>query len=341
KSGLLGWGTKIRMGLEWFRKPPVNPPEDRSVAEFVAEHYGQEAVDYLAEPLLSGIYGGDPSRLSVGSVLPRFVELEAKYGSLTKGVLHARKKAAQQAKGMPLFQTLKSGLGQLTDVLSEKAAPVVIHGEAEAVERQDAAYRVRVDGAWIEADQVVLACQAYEAGAVVRPVDPDLAALLGAVEYSSSITISIGYDRAKLGYLPNGFGFLVPKRERRRMMACTFIGTKFSHRIPDDKVVMRCFVGGQDEAPLALSDETLAGEIREELREILGVTAEPSFVRISRWPRSMAQYTVGHARRMAHVEARIAHLPGLYVAGNAYTGIGVPDCVRMGKSAADKIAAGG
>ncbi|HWR49780.1 MAG TPA: protoporphyrinogen oxidase, partial [Bryobacteraceae bacterium] len=99
KSGLLGWGTKIRMGLEWFRKPPVDPPEDRSVAEFVAEHYGQEAVDYLAEPLLSGIYGGDPSRLSVASVLPRFVELEAKYGSLTKGVLHARKKAAQQAKG--------------------------------------------------------------------------------------------------------------------------------------------------------------------------------------------------------------------------------------------------
>jgi oxygen-dependent protoporphyrinogen oxidase len=340
KSGLLGWGTKIRMGLEWFRKPPVNPPEDRSVADFVADHYGQETVDYLAEPLLSGIYGGDPNRLSVASVLPRFVELEAKYGSLTKGVLHARRNAARQAKGLPLFQTLKGGLAQLTDILQKMAAPAVIRGDAEAVERDGAGYRIRVDGAWIEADAVVLACQAYEAGALVRPLDPDLAALLGGVEYSSSITISIGYERAKLEHLPAGFGFLVPKRERRRMMACTFVGTKFPYRVPDDKVVLRCFVGGQDEAPLALSDEALSREIRDELQEILGITAEPAFVRIARWPRSMAQYTVGHARRMAHVEARIAHLPGLHVAGNAYTGIGVPDCVRMGKAAADKIAAG-
>lgn len=340
RSGLLGWGTKVRMGLEWFRKPPANPPDDRSVAEFVADHYGQETVDYLAEPLLSGIYGGDPNRLSVGSVLPRFVELEARYGSLTKGVLHARKKAAQQSQGLPLFQTLKGGLAQLTAVLQERSAPEVIRGEAEVVEREGASWRVRVDGAWIEADDVVLACQAYEAGALVRSVEPDLAALLGGVEYSSSITISLGYDKAKLPAL-SGFGFLVPKRERRRMMACTFVGTKFPYRVPDDKAVLRCFVGGHDTAALALGDEALETEIRDELREILGITAEPAFVRIARWPRSMAQYTVGHARRMAHVEAHLAHLPGLYVAGNAYTGIGVPDCVRMGKAAADKIAAGG
>ncbi len=334
---LLGWRTKIRMGLEWFRRPAAHP-SDRSVAEFVADHYGREAVDYLAEPLLAGVYGGDPNRLSVGSVLPRFVELETRYGSLTKGVLHERRRAARQAKGMPLFQTLKNGLGQLVDVLRERAAPAVIQGEAETVERCDAGYRVRVDGAWMEAAHVVLACQAYEAGALVPALDGELAALLNAVPYSSSVTISLGYEKRSLNHPLNGFGFLVPRRERRRLVACTWVGTKFSYRVPDHLAVLRCFAGGQDDSALAGSDEELVSEIRRELETIMGVTATPIFARVSRWPCSMAQYTVGHAGRVAGIEARVAQLPGLYLAGNAYTGIGIPDCARMGKAAAERIA---
>jgi oxygen-dependent protoporphyrinogen oxidase len=341
KTSLLGWGTKIRMGMEWFRQPSVGqaPGPDQSVADFVAEHYGREAVDYLAEPLLAGVYGGDPSRLSIASVLPRFVELERKYGSLTKGVLHERRNTAKQAKGMPLFQTLKGGLGQLVDALVEQTrpAPELLRGTAEALERQAAGLRIRVNGAWLEADRVVLASQAYQAGALLGSVDAALASLLNAVPYSNSITISLGYDRAGFRHPLNGFGFLIPKKERKLMVACTWVGTKFSHRVPEDKAVLRCFAGGENAGVLSLSDEELAAGVRSELRDIMGVTETPVFTHIARWPRSMAQYTVGHADRVEEIESRVAQIPGLHLAGNAYHGIGIPDCIRMGKEAAEAI----
>ncbi len=336
---LLGWGAKVRMALEWFRRPSATAREDQSVAAFVAEHYGSEAVDYLAEPLLAGVYGGDPNKLSVASVLPRFIELEARYGSLTKGVLHERRKAAQQAKGQPLFRTLKGGLGQLVEAVAAAAnpAPEVIQGTAETLERAAAGWRVRVQGEWLEAANVVLACQAYEAGALLQVVDAELAALLAGVAYTSSITLSLGYEKAGFSHPLNGFGFLVPKRERRRLVACTWVATKFSHRVPDNLAVLRCFLGGEDESVMGETDEALIAAVRDELREIMGVTETPIFSRIARWPRSMAQYTVGHRERMKAVEARVGALPGLHLAGNAYTGIGIPDCIRMGRHAAALI----
>ncbi|MGD0199267.1 MAG: protoporphyrinogen oxidase [Bryobacteraceae bacterium] len=353
-SRLLGWNTKIRMGLEWFRRPaPAAPPRasgaeagceaeaDRSVADFVAGHYGQETVDYLAEPLLAGVYGGDPEKLSVASVLPRFVELERRYGSLTRGVLHERRKAARQAKGLPLFQTLKSGLGALADAVlaATRPAPDVLTASAETIERAAAAYLVRVNGGWIEADHVVLACQAYQAAALLPRVDAELARLLDAIPYSNSITISLGYGRAGFRHPLNGFGFLVPKKERKLLVACTWVGTKFSYRVPPDKAVLRCFVGGEDDSALRLSDDDLIETVRAELAAIMGVRETPLFTQVARWPRSMAQYTVGHEARVRQIEARLERLPGLHLAGNAYHGIGIPDCVRMGKEAADKIAA--
>jgi oxygen-dependent protoporphyrinogen oxidase len=338
-TSLLGWGTKLRMGLEWFRRPNDAARPDQSVAAFVADHYGQEAVDYLAEPLLAGVYGGDPNRLSVASVLPRFIELEAKYGSLTKGVLHERRKAAKQAKGQPLFRTLKGGLGQLIEAVTAATNPKpdVIRGTAETLERTASGWRVRVNGEWLDAENVVLACQAYEAGALVSGVDAELGSLLSGVAYSSSITLSLGYERAGFSHPLNGFGFLIPKRERGRMVACTWVATKFSYRVPDNLVVLRCFLGGEDESVLRQSDEALIEAVRGELQEIMGVAENPIFSRVARWPRSMAQYTVGHRQRMAAVDARTEALPGLHLAGNAYTGIGLPDCIRMGKQAAERI----
>jgi oxygen-dependent protoporphyrinogen oxidase len=342
-TSLLGLETKIRMGLEWFRRPRDGWQPDRSVAEFVAGHYGWEAVDYLAEPLLAGVYGGDPSQLSVGSVLPRFVELERKYGSLTKGVLHERRKAARHAHGLPLFQTLRGGLGQLIDALvaQTRPAPEVLHAAAEAVECGAGAspWRVRAGGEWLEADHVVFACQAYQAAALLGSVDGEMTALLDAIPYSNSITISLVYDKAGFRRPLNGFGFLVPKSERQLLVACTWVGTKFSDRVPADKVVLRCFVGGEDPAVLSLSDEELVTGARAELLTVMGVSETPAFTHIARWPRSMAQYTVGHAERVARIESRLRQLPGLHLAGNAYRGIGIPDCVRMGKQAAEAIAA--
>ena len=339
-TGLLSPGTKVRMGMELLRAPKLRG-DDESVADFVREHYGQEAVDYLAEPLLSGIYGGDPRELSVKSVLPRFVELSEKYGSLTRGVLASRALAPKPKGGpAPLFRTLKGGLGDLVEAIARAIATnsTVRTGRAEAIERSGAGYRVRVAGEWMEAEQIVLACEAHSASTLIQGLDARAAELLGAVGYSSSMTVAIGYRAADLTQRPEGFGFLVPKKERKRLVACTWVGTKFSHRVPDDKVVARCFLGGAADAGiLNESDGAVIAAVTGELREIAGITATPAFTRVARWPRAMAQYPVGHGARIAELEARTAALPGLYLAGNAYQGIGIPDCIRMGRAAANKI----
>src|SRR5580700_7628521 len=282
---LLSWSTKVRMGMELFH-PPGRRAEDQSVAEFVTQHYGAEAVDYLAEPLLSGIYGGSPSALSMGSVLPRFVELEAKYGSLTKGVLAELKANRAQAGRLPLFRTLKSGLGQLVSALAARLAgrAKVLHGRAEAVERTGGGFRIRLEDGWLECPQLVLACEAHHAATLAAKLDGRLANLLGGIACSSSMTVALGFPDSAFPRPLHGFGFLVPKRERRRLVACTWVGTKFSHRVPGGTTVLRCFLGGMDDGNiLSESDDAVAAAVLAELHQIVGFSAEPLFRRIFRW----------------------------------------------------------
>jgi len=329
KSNLLGWGTKIRMGFELLRRPKRYP--DRSVAEFVIDHFGQETLDYLAEPLLSGVYGGDPHDLSVNSVLPRFVDMETKTGSLGRAVMGAK----PSTPGNSLFKTLASGLGTLIETLATYAN--VKHKNVETMERRGSGFAVRVGGEWIDASNVIVATPAPAASALLKGIDPELARLLSAIPYSSSVIVSMIFEEAKFDGQRAGFGFLVPKRERDRLAACTFVGTKFPHRAPDDRILLRCFFGGTgDEAILNESDESLVTIAREELRRILGLTAAPLFTTVSRWPQSMAQYNVGHRMRVEEIKKRAA-IAGLHLAGNAYDGIGIPDCVRTGRQAAAGI----
>lgn len=335
-SPLLGWSTKLRMGLEYFHKPPTAHRE-RSVGEFIRQHYGGETVDYLAEPLLSGVYGGDVERLSVDSVLTRFVEIEAKHGSLTKGVLAARR-AAAHSKAAPLFQTMKGGLAQLTAELEKRIRPEcqVVHHRAEAVER-DASHmwRVRAGGEWIAGSDLIFACPAYAAGGLLGAVNPQLAALLAGVEYSSSMTVALVYRKDRIPALPPGFGFLVPARERGVLVACTFTGAKFPYRVPDTHAVLRCFLGGAaNEAVLDSPDSDVLASVLDELEQLLGWRLDPDRTLITRWRRSMAQYTVGHQTRMRLIDDIRSTLPGLHLAGNAYSGIGIPDCIRTGRAAA-------
>ena len=331
---LVGWGTKIRMGMEWWRPPKPNS-EDESVSEFVEEHYGREAVEYLAEPLLAGVYGGDPALMSVRSVLPRFVELANQYGSLTRGVLASRARMKSSGPPAPLFRTLKGGLGQLVSAVSDAVAgkAQVRQARAQTVERAGPGFRVRLDGDWLEADRLVLACEAHSAAELLAGADPRSAELLATVSYNSSTVVALGFDAADFAQPPVGFGFLVPKKERRKLAACTWVGTKFSHRVAEGKIVARCFLGGAVAGP----DEALAGAVADELQDLAGFTARPRFSRVYRWTRSMAQYPVGHQQRMAELNARVSAIPGLHLAGNAYEGIGVPDCIRMGRSAAQAI----
>ncbi len=341
-SPLLGWGTKIRMGLEILRRPGGSTG-DRSVAEFIEDHYGREAVDYLAEPLLAGVYGGSANRLSVESVLARFVELERRYGSLTRGVLAARRAArSREAAAAPLFRTLRNGLAQLTGELEKRVRPHcrVVQARAGRVWREGGRYRIHLGADLLEAGQVILACPAWQAGALLREMDPRLAERLEGIAYTSSITLALGYRREDCGPIPQGFGFLVPSRERGMLVACTFVGAKFPYRVPETHVVLRCFLGGAGgETVLEQSDEDLIRGVRAELKKLLGWDAEPRFARLRRWRRAMAQYEVGHAARVAEIRALAAHHPGLHIAGNAYEGIGVPDCIRTGRAAGHAAAA--
>ncbi len=328
KSPIVGWGTKLHMGLELLRRPENRA--DRSVAEFVTDHFGSETLDYIAEPLLSGVYGGDPREMSVISVLGPFVEMEKKTGSLGIAVLKSR---TASKGGGSLFKTLKGGLGGMVEKMS--AGLNVRPGSVDTVERDGSGLRVKMNGSWMAASSVILAVPAWAAAGIVAGLDTQLSALLGTIPYTSSATVALCYDAAKFDGKRAGHGFLIPRVERARMAACTFVGSKFDHRAPADRILLRCFFGGAgDDAVLNETDETLVDLAREELRVILGLNAEPLFTSVSRCPRSMAQYTVGHAARLKEIQARLAAIPGLYLAGNGYTGIGIPDCIRTGRTAA-------
>ncbi|HKC72510.1 MAG TPA: protoporphyrinogen oxidase, partial [Terriglobales bacterium] len=336
-SRLFSLRAKLGMAREWFH-PPRSANGDETVAALVERHYGPEMVDRLADPLLSGVYGGEASGLSVCAVLPRFAEMEAKHGSLGRGMLAARKRmASSNAPPRPLFTSLKDGMQQLVDA-------IVARLPQEALRTASTARALRLDGSsWLVAldsagderfDSVVLATSAPAAGALLSPVQAELAWELKDIAYSSSITVTLGYERRGLR-LPPGFGFLVPRSEGKRMLACTFVHNKFPHRAPQDRALIRCFLGGsRDEEILSWPEQQIELAVRQELRDILWLTAKPLFCRIYKWQGAMAQYGVGHLERLERVERLRQQLPGLALAGNGYRGIGVPDCIRSGKEAA-------
>jgi oxygen-dependent protoporphyrinogen oxidase len=296
-------------------------------------------------------------------VLPKLVEMESEYGSLTRGMLAAHQKMATKAKeaahnkgnggapgngsgaGRPartIFTTLKGGMQQLVDAIVAKFKPgsVRLSTAVTALEKTTTGWVVEAGGARESYDSVIVCSQAWAASTLLNGVDHALSEGLAGIPYSSSITLNLVYDEKKLPVLPDGFGFLVPASEGRAMLACTFVHRKFLGRTAPGKAVLRAFLGGmKNEALLSEPDEVLVETARREFNEILGITAEPEYVQVSRWKRAMAQYAVGHQERVKRIQERVAMLPGLKLAGNAYDGIGIPDCIRLGRKAAQDLVA--
>lgn len=340
RTRLFSPADKLEIALEFLRRPRGSDA-DESVASFVERHFGRGVVETIADPLLSGVYGGRASELSVQAVLPRFVDIERRDGSLVLGVWRNLRNR-RRGTPAPLFSAFRNGLEQLVDAIRARLPRdrVFCGRRIRAVERSaGGSFRLEFEtGESVEAEGVVLALPAYESARVLAGVDGELCRWLSEIPYVSSLTVALGYERAAVEKLPPGFGFLVPRKENRRLLACTFVHNKFPFRVPENRGLLRCFLGGAGrEEVMQASDAEIIALILEELKGILGLAATPLFTRIYRWPRAMAQYNVGHKERLRAIEARLANLPGLALAGNANQGIGVPDCIRSGRRAAAQV----
>jgi protoporphyrinogen/coproporphyrinogen III oxidase len=337
-SPLFSWKTKLRMLGEWFYRPSRDD-SDVSVAEFVERHYGREMVERVADPLVAGVYGGSADKLSMRSVLARFASIETEQGSLGRAMVKSRKLRGN-GPGQPLFTSLRNGMQQMTDAILAGISPAALRPSTtvESVQPESGKWLVIADGRTEEFDAVIISTPAHAAAELLSEANVELATELAAIRYSSSVTLALGYDEKVCSALPPGFGFLVPGPEKRRLIAATFVHNKFPHRAPGKFALIRCFLGGtRDEAALNSSDAEIEEIVRRELGQILGIHSQPTFVRIYRWKNAMAQYAVGHGARLERIRAFISVMPGLALAGNAYSGIGVPDCIRSGSEAAGKV----
>ena len=332
---LFSFGTKLRMAREWF-SAARNQDGDEPVAEFVSRHFGRQMVDRVAEPLLAGVYGGNAETLSLRAVLPRFADMERQHGSLVRATLKARK-ASPQAAPQPLFTSLRAGMQQMVDKLIAALPPQSVRLKQSAVSLQRTANRWQLgssEGSELF-DAVIMAVPAPFAGALLLGLSPQAASLLATLPYTSSAAVLLAYDKISL---PPGFGFLVPASERKKMLACTFVHSKFSHRAPEGKALLRCFFSSA-RMPELLNrrEDDLKDFAIQELKEILGLEAGPEFIQAFRWRYGLPQYETGHLERAAEIEAQIKQLPGLYLIGNSLHGIGVPDGIRSAKQAVESL----
>lgn len=337
---LFSFSTKLRMAAELFSAARKNDA-DESVGDFVRRHFGQEMVDRVAEPLLAGVYGGNVEGLSVRAVLPRFAEMEREHGSLVRATLRAKAQAKANARRHPqnkaLFSSLKNGMEQLVGALLGALPQLSIRLEQQeiSVRQVNDDWQVESNGVQERFQAVLLAVPAPVAAGLLRQFHPGLIEGLARIQYTSSAAVALAYEDVDL---PPGHGFLVPRSERRKIMACTFVHKKFNHRVPEGKKMLRCFFSSSRMPDLLThSEEALQQIARQELKEILGLNAEPIFARTFLWDRAMAQYETGHLDRVAEMEKMIATMPGFHIIGNSFHGIGVPDCIKSARQAVEQI----
>jgi oxygen-dependent protoporphyrinogen oxidase len=350
-SGIFSLAGKARMALDLFlpRRANANGNDEESLAQFVRRRLGREALERMAQPMVGGIYTADPEHLSLRATMPRFLQMEREHRSLIRAMWKQRRKASSaEIKGTSgarysLFLTFDEGMQVLVDGIIARLDGVKIRlstrVESVAFAEATKQWRIGIYGEeTILADAVCLALPAYVAAKLLRDVDIELSDELEAIPYASTATVNFAYKRADISHALDGFGFVVPFIERRSILACTFSSVKFAGRAPADRMLLRAFVGGALQPEMfALEEDRLIEQAQSDLQELLGIRQAPLFAQVEKWPRSMAQYHLGHIERVNRIRRRLEAHPALKLAGNAFDGAGIPDCIRSGETAADEI----
>jgi oxygen-dependent protoporphyrinogen oxidase len=350
RSGLLSLAGLARMALD-LAVPAKRSRGDESLADFFRRRVGRQAFERMLEPLMAGIYAGDAEQMSMQATFPRFVELEQQYGSVIRGMMAARQASPSVMQSRPkrtMFVSLKNGLSDLVAALVRR-----LTDQGVTLRRGCAVDALRVrshqlgrwmydvvlnDGSALSVESLVLATPAYISAELVRPLTPIAGGLLEMIPYASTATIAMAYPRVSVSGVADGFGFVVPRAEGRDLIAATWTSLKWPHRAPPDQLLVRCYVGGVGrESILQLDDRALVARVREELASMCGMTAEPGYVEVNRWMKAMPQYTMGHLERLSQIEAALSRYGGLSLTGAGYRGVGIPDCIRDGAVAADRV----
>ncbi len=279
-------------------------------------------------------------RLGAELLIP---EMERQAGSIVRALLGSWQRHRGEGPGGSLFVTLQGGLSEMVQALTTRLGDLrVLKGRrvrAVRVSRASGGYEVVIEGtAPLAVDALVLATPAYDAATLLEPFDGELGALLRGIPYASTATISLGFPRKDFSHRLDGYGFVVPRIEGRALLAVTWTSSKWSHRAPDDAVLLRAYVGGAGrETVLERDDDGLVSLVRAELRDMMGVTETPVLAKVYRWPRAMPQYLVGHLERLAAIDERLARWPGLFLTGAGYRGVGIPDCIGDGLATAERV----
>ncbi len=351
KSRLLTWSGKIRMGMDVFL-PKHKTTEDESLASFVTRRLGKECLEKIAEPLIAGIHTSNPDNMSVLATFPRFVQMEQKSRSLILGMIAAMKNRPLASLNRPLpkpgdtrmtyFMSFKDGMQTLPQACLDFVGNDTIRlgAAVSSLSPKEKGYTVTLEnGEMLEADHVVIGTAAFDAAEIVKNIEGDLAEQLRKIEWSSSATISIAFRKEDIRAPLNGFGFIVPRIEGRRINAATYSSIKWSFRAPEEYVLIRGFVGGghHEELVQELDDADMVRLVLDELDAVLGLKADAQLSRVYRWFKGMPKYTVGHLDRVAVLDRMLTHHPGLHLIGCSYKGIGIGDCIRQAKITAERI----
>ena len=356
-SRLFSWRGKLRMAVEPLI-PRKKDDEDESLASFVTRRLGREALQRAAQPLVSGIYTSDPETLSLRATMPRFLEMETECGSIIRGMRREQRRKKKAGNGgrsgesgarYSMFVTLDNGLQVLIDSLTSRLPPGVVRlnrrvaGITPIPNAEDAGAKPRwkislQDGNGMEVHGIIIAVPAYRAAKFVEGFDPELGQQIGSIEYASSAVVNLAYRRDDVPHPLNGFGFIVPAIEKRDIIACTFSSVKYSGRAPEGGVLLRCFLGGAIQPHIyEWEDDEMIRAVRREMRDLLGIQESPRFSLVHRHPQAMPQYSVGHLRQVSGIQDQLRRHPGLILAGNAYHGVGIPDCIHSGEEAAENL----